>query len=65
VHFGLLLSSAFCLVLQIKPDWLLEVALHGTALVLASEGIEDFNVDLGPVERAVAMVEGPRFSVLV
>ena len=44
-------------VLQVEADGQLEVELHGGALELAPQGVEDRDVDLGPVEGAVALVQ--------
>mmetsp|Transcript_17763 Transcript_17763/g.49244 ORF Transcript_17763/g.49244 Transcript_17763/m.49244 type:complete len:502 (-) Transcript_17763:893-2398(-) len=47
------------LVLQIEPKRQLEVQLHGTALVLATQRILQLDVDLRAVECSVALVDGP------
>jgi len=53
------------LVLQIKPDWKLEIKLYRAALVWSLEGIVDLDVDLRPIESSIARVQLPWLSKLV
>mmetsp|Transcript_26265 Transcript_26265/g.66878 ORF Transcript_26265/g.66878 Transcript_26265/m.66878 type:complete len:389 (+) Transcript_26265:617-1783(+) len=46
-------------VLEVEADGQLEVKLHGGALELALERVVHRDVDLGAVERAVGLVDGP------
>lgn len=48
------------LVLEPEAEGKLEVELDRGALVLALERIGDFDVDLGAIECAIALVDAPR-----
>lgn len=61
----LLFCCALCLVLQVKPNWQLEVALHCAALVLSAQSVVYLDVDLRAVESAVACVDRPGSAELV
>ena len=56
----LFFSSTFGLILKVKADRLLEIALDSTALVLTSESIHNFDINLRTVKRAISMVKSPR-----
>lgn len=62
---GLLFSGRLALILQVEPDWLLEVALDRAALILALESVKHLNIDFGSVESTISMVEGPRLAIAV
>ena len=55
----LLFGCALGLVLHVEADGQVEIALNGTALVLALECVEDLDVDFGAVESTITCVDSP------
>ena len=61
----LFISCAFCLVLKIESNRKLEIALHGTTLVLTTKSIVNFNINLGSIESSITRIDRPGSSKLV
>ena len=61
LFFGCTLS----LVLKIKSDWKLEIALDGTTLMLTTKSVIDFDVNLGAIECSITRIYGPWSSKLI
>ncbi len=53
------------LVAEIESNRQLEVQLDGSALVAASQSVEEDDIDFGAVEGTVTLVEGPLQTTLV
>lgn len=58
----LLLRRGLTLVLQVEAYRQLEVDLQGAALVLPFERVVNLDIDFGPIESAVTVVERPRLA---
>ena len=61
----LFLCCTFSLILEIKSDWQLEIALNSTTLVLTTEGIINFNVYFRAVESSITRINGPGSSEFI
>jgi hypothetical protein len=55
----LFFSSSLRLILQVKPDGELEIALHSTALMATLQCIEYLDVDLRAIESTISVVKFP------
>lgn len=56
---SLFLSSVLVLILKVESDWLLEINLNSSTLILSLEGVVDLNVNLWAIESAITVVESP------
>lgn len=56
---SLFLCSVLVLILKVESNWLLEINLNGSTLILSLEGVVDLNVNLWAIESAITVVESP------
>lgn len=61
----LFFRCTFCLVLKIESYRKLEITLHGTALMLTTKCIVNFNINLGSIESSIARIDRPGSSEFV
>ena len=61
----MLLRSVFTLILEVEPDWELEITLDCTALMLSLHAIKDLDVDLWSIEGTTTLVHFPWLSKVV
>ena len=54
---GLGFRGICSLILQVEADWLLEIDLDRTTLVLAAQGVEDLHVDFGTIEGTISFID--------
>ena len=65
VNVLILMGGLFGLVLKVEPDGLLEIELHGTALMGSLKNIKDLDVDLWTIEGSVTVVVLPWLAKLI